>query len=185
MTVFKYSHDGPYSSDRLDYNFVLLPSKREALRDQLVLEFSRIQSENGFRTDPYEVLNTLPVNAEAVKSFPTIVVLVGDEEWETQDQPRTILNSFVRCQVIGYFSELQGSGGPDVFASESAGEPLLDDMKRVFSRLLLKNVNVSGSRWIVQSSPRPRFTGPSYYHENRGVVSISFTAKLMFQSIDL
>jgi hypothetical protein len=185
VTVLKYSHSGPYSSDRFTYNFTLLPSKRELLRNQLVQEFSAVQEENGYRTTPYEVRNILPVDANDIKSHPILCVLVGEEEWEFNDTNRTVLSSFIKCQVWGYYADVQGSGGLNVYAAESAGEPLIDDMKRVLSRLLLKNVNTTGFRWLVSLNPRPRITGPMYYQANRGAVILTFTVKVIYQSVDL
>jgi hypothetical protein len=181
--TLKYSHGGPYSSDRTTYSFELLPSKRELLLSQLIQEFSAIRKEDGFRTDPFEVTRNMP--AQAPESLPIICVLISEETWQYNDTMRKVLSSSAKVQVIGYFRELQGSGGLDVYASESAGEALLDDMKRILAKLLLKNVNVSGFRWVVQPSPEPRAVAPPYRENNVGAVSLFFTAKIMYMGTDL
>ena len=159
-------------------------SRRELLRDQLVSLFGAISVKNGYRTDPFPVLKTM-LHQDQIVNHPTICIGMGPEElrFPEGDMPRAnLLTSYINVEVRGYYADEMEGMDEDIWAAETAGEPLLHDMKVCWAGLLTTNITSSTEGWIVSNVKNPEFVGPVALAKNRGMVSLRFVVKFLRQS---
>jgi hypothetical protein len=159
-------------------------ARRELLRDQLVSLFGAISVDNGYRTDPFPVQKTM-LHQDQIVNHPTICVGLGPEylDFGQGDMPRAnLLTSYIQVEVRGYYADEMEGVDEDIWAAETAGEPLLHDLKQCWAALLTTNIVTSPDAWIVSNVKNPEFIGPVPLAKNRGMVSIRFVVKFLRQS---
>lgn len=155
-------------------------SRREKLRNWLIREFSVISEDNGYRTTPHPVLGYIPWN-HAVRGWPTICVRVGDEELEWIDDPRAYYDTICEVLIRGYFSDELSGVDENIYAADSAGEPLLHDMKRIFAEIVTKNLAESTNTWVISNSSTPKARAPTPFSVNQGYVELQFRVRMRVQ----
>jgi len=155
-------------------------SRRELLRNQLVSLFQVISEDNGYRTTP-NVTDTFLMLHEVV-NFPTVCVMVGDERFWWEDDARTLFTTHVRCTIRGYFQTTITGTDEYTYAAETAGEPLLHDMKQIFAGFLKLNINSAAENWVVTDDDPIIFRGPWGTQTLRGYVEIEFSARMKRQT---
>ena len=159
-------------------------SRRELLRDQLARLFGEISVDNGYRTDPFPVRKTM-LPQDQITNHPTICVGLGPEwlSFPEGDMPRAnLLTTYINVEVRGYYADEMEGVDEDIWAAETAGEPLLHDLKKCWAALLTTNINSSTEGWIVSNVRNPEFIGPTPTAKNRGYVSLRFIVKFIRQS---
>ena len=156
-------------------------SRREKLRNWLIREFSKISTDNGYRTTTQPVMGYIPWN-HAVQGWPTICVRVGDERLEWLDDPRTRNETLCEVLVRGYFADEQAGVDENIYAADTAGEPLLHDMKRVFADIVTDMLNDTSNPWVLSNSSDPVFGAPIPFSVNHGYVEIRFSVRFRAQT---
>lgn len=163
-----------YASTRLSYVGAVLSSRRELVRDWLATAFDEISTDAGFRTDPvihkHFIFTGEPCH---------ICVILDTEVLTAQDDSESVFDSELKVIVLGRFlSTISYSGTEQVTGSETDGEYLLDDMKRVLHTLMIAEVNTTANRRIIMGKRGIQCFGPTYFPNNSGECRLEFYVKL-------
>jgi len=148
-------------------------SRREKLKNLLVLKFSEISTDNGYRTTPLPVIGYIPAG-HAVQGWPQICVVVGGGVLTWLDDPRTLSTMRFSVLVRGYFNDETSGIDENIFAGDTAGEPLLHDMLKVFHSIASEYLEASDAPWNIMGEDGLTIGPITPYAANMGYVDIQF-----------
>jgi len=179
MTTYANAYFG-YSSRRLSYVGAILSSRRELVRDWIAAAFEAIDSDEGFRTDP-EVHKHFLYPA-ATSGGTHICIILENETMTALDDNETEFDSDIKVVCLGRFNATVTFSGTElVSGSETDGEYLLDDMKRVVYTLMLSDVNLASNRKLILGKKGVNMFGPTYYPGNQGECRLEFWVRIYAQ----
>lgn len=157
------------------------PARREILRNQLYQELSKISTANGYNTDPAEI-SIYRIPPADLNRFPLIYIQMGDEVPVSADTNKIIWDTFIQVTIVGWFQELRQSTAVEKWAAETAGEPLLQDIKKVLANLAIDNAASTVNKWTLNKFIR--IQGPVYDKINIGWVSVTVECRIWAQDTD-
>jgi hypothetical protein len=153
---------------------VVPPTRILQLNSQLLTEFAAISTTSTdplgpFNTDVQKVTNRVE-NLEKLTTFPTIEVLWGIGDLTPEDTPMEVWEGKFDIFMYGYFQPDQLDSSDEEGHLFVAGTLLLQDMMRVFAKIITKYINTQGSQWLFMNA---RTYPPVSYAANKGVVCIA------------
>ena len=164
-----------FASSRLSFTGEVLPSRREQVRDWLAAAMDSISTDAGFRTDP-EIHKHFIYQS----SGQTHICVVIESEVNTAiDDNLTVFDTELKIVILGRFNATTTfAGNETVSGSETDGEYLLDDIKRVVYTLMLAEINTTANRRMILGKKGINALGPTYMPNNQGEVRVEFYVKI-------
>ena len=160
-------------------------SRTELMLQQLIAEFQTISTQNGYRTDPVQVIGSCR-HPDDIKSFPEFGIELGDEEVITKDDNWDMFDSVVQVTIQGAV-KCDVDTGDDLTNLQLTSESVVHDFKRKIAELMKKFIlqNASGTAmaWNITPSKTMQFTRMVGFGTKRniGVVFTQFSVRIRNQ----